>query len=91
MLIQEKRILRLLSPGLRLTYGLPKGMAHVDVEGSVCGVDKRLAAGSVVFVAFLHCVGVPVSPVHGLLKHSQGKWMGQCPVIHSVSVMSLQV
>lgn len=63
----------------------------MDVERPVCGVDQELAAGAVVLVAFLYRAGVPVSPVHGVLKQRQGKRVRQRSVEHSVSVVAVQV
>lgn len=79
--------LELLCPGF--TYGLAVGVTHMDVKGSVGGVDKRLAPGAVVLIAFLHCAGVPVGPVHSVLKHSYGKRMREHTIIHSVAVMAI--
>lgn len=66
-------------------------MVHVDVEWPVCGVDQELAAGAVVLVAFLYRAGVPVGPVHGVLKQRQGKRVRQRSVEHGVSVVAVQV
>lgn len=66
-------------------------MVHVDVKWSVCGVNKYLTAGAVVFVAFLHRARVPVSPIYSVLKHSQGKRVRQVSVVHRVSVLTIQV
>lgn len=63
----------------------------MDVERSVCGVDQELAAGAVVFVAFLHRARVPVGPVHGVLEQRQGKRVRQRSVEHGVSVVAVQV
>lgn len=75
----------------RLTDRLPVGVANVDIKGSVSGVRQGLAPGAVVLVAFLHRAQVPVSPVHRVLKHGQGKRVRQSAVIHRVSVVALQV
>lgn len=74
-----------------LTNRLPVRMVHVDVKWSVCGVNKYLTAGAVVFVAFLHRARVPVSPIYSVLKHSQGKRVRQVSVVHRVSVLTIQV
>lgn len=66
-------------------------MTYMDVKWSVSGVNQSLTIRAVVFVAFLHCACVPVSPVYGVLEHSQGKRVGQISIIHCVSVLTVQV
>lgn len=66
-------------------------MTYMDVKWSVCGVDQHLTTRAVVFVAFLHCACVPVSPVHSVLEHSEGKRVRQISIIHCVSVLTIQV
>lgn len=66
-------------------------MTHMDVKWSVSGVNQGLTTRAVVFVAFLHCVCVPVGPVYSVLEHSQGKRVRQISIIHCVSVMAIQV
>lgn len=73
----------------RLTYGLTIWVKHVDIKGSVSGVDKSLAPSAVVLIAFLHCAGVPVCPVHSILEHSYGKRMREHTVIHTVAMAAI--
>lgn len=81
--------LELRCPGL--TYGLAVGMAHVDVERSVGGVDERFPSRAVVFVALLHRARVPVRPVHAFLEHRDRERMRQDAVVHGVPVIPLQI
>lgn len=80
-------LLEFLSP--RLTYGLTIWVKHVDIKGSVSGVDKSLASSAIVLIAFLHCASVPVCPVHSVLEHSDGKWVRKHTIIHSMAVTAL--
>lgn len=66
-------------------------MVHVDVERPVRGVDQELAARAIVLVALLYRAGVPVGPVHSVLKQRQGKRMRQRSVEHGVSMVAIQV
>lgn len=66
-------------------------MTYMDIKWSVSGVNQDLTTRAIVFVAFLHCVRVPVSPVYSVLEHSQGKRVGQISIIHRVSVLTIQV
>lgn len=66
-------------------------MTYMDVKRSVSGVNQDLMTRAIVFVASLHCACVPVSPVHSVLKHSQGKRVRQISIIHGVSVLTIQV
>lgn len=66
-------------------------MAYMDVKWSVSGVNQDLTTRAIVFVAFLYCAYVPVSPVHSVLKNSQGKWVRQIPIINCVSMLTIQV
>lgn len=45
-------------------------MTYMDVKWSVCGVNQDLTTRAIVFVPFLHCACVPVSPVYSVLEHS---------------------
>lgn len=63
----------------------------MDVERPVCGVDQELAARAVVLVALLYRAGVPVGPVHGVLKQRQGKRVRQRSVEYGVSMVAVQV
>lgn len=80
-------LLEFLCPSL--TYGLAIWVKHVDIKGSVSGVDKSLAPSAVVLIAFLHCSSVPVCPVHSVLKHSYGKRMRKHTVIHTVAMVAI--
>lgn len=73
----------------RLTYGLTIWVKHVDIKGSVSGVDKSLAPSAVVLIAFLHSASVPVCPVHSVLEHSYGKWVRKNTIINTVPVMAI--
>lgn len=76
---------------LSLTYGLTIWVKHVDIKGSVSGVDKSLAPSAVVLIAFLHCPSVPVCPVHSVLKNSYGKRVRKYTIVHSVSMVAIKV
>lgn len=74
-----------------LTYGLTIWVKHVDIKGSVSGIDKSLAPSAIVLIAFLHCASVPVCPVHSVLKNSYGKRVRKYTIVHSVSMAAIKV
>ena len=72
-------------------------MIYLNVHGSVNGGDDGLALGTVVFVALLHRLGLPVGPVDVVLEDGHGEDVVQLGVgvvtsaQHDTRVTSVQV
>lgn len=63
----------------------------MDVKRSVSSVNQDLTTRTIIFVSLLHGSCVPVCPVNCVLEHSQGKRVRQSPIIHCVSVLTIQI
>lgn len=73
------------------TCRLPLGVQGVDVHGEVQLVADNLLVLASEFVGAIDTLGVPVSPVQAILKHCDGKGVGQALADNGLAVASVQV
>lgn len=74
-----------------LTAWLSVRVIDVNVIRAVCVVAHYYTVSASVLVGSLYGVGVPVSPVHRILKQGQSVSMGHGTCYSSMSVLSIHI
>lgn len=74
-----------------LTNWLPIWMIHMDVIRSMCCVHQHHPIWSIIFVSLFNCPCIPIRPINSVFKNGNSKRVRQCPVIHCVAMVALQI